>query len=395
MNIGMILDNVFPPDPRVENEAFTLINNGHTVYLFSLDYTHNHKEQEVINGIKVHRKRLPKHLYRFSALAYSFPYYHISLQRGIYKFIKNNDIEALHIHDIQAARSVFRVNKELNLPVVLDLHENRPEIMKYYPYVTKGLGRLLINPSRWKKFEYKYIKKASKVIVVTDEAKEHYLHNIPIQPEKVTVVPNFVRPDFYTDFESDHDIISKYKDRFVIIYIGDTGLRRGLETVINSLDILIQEIPNILLLFIGKSKTDSVLHELVEINNWGNYVEFTGWQDKSLFQSYLVSSHIGICPIHRNIHHDTTYANKLFQYMAFGKPVVVSNCIAQQNLVNKYRCGLVFQDRDVKDFSDKILTLYKDKDYYKELSENSLKAVKTSLNWEISGKGLVKLYDEL
>ena len=53
MNIGMILDNAFPPDPRVENEAFTLINNGHAIYLFCLDYSHEQKEHEVINGINI------------------------------------------------------------------------------------------------------------------------------------------------------------------------------------------------------------------------------------------------------------------------------------------------------------------------------------------------------
>ncbi len=395
MNIGMILDNVFPPDPRVENEAFTLIQNGHTVNLFSIDYSHNQKEYEVINGIKVHRKRLPKHLYRFSALAYSFPYYHISLQKGIYDFIIENGIQALHVHDIQVARSVFNVNKKLNLPLVLDLHENRPEIMKYYPYVKKGPGKLLISTSRWKKFEYKYIQKANNVIVVTDEAKEHYIKNISIRSDKVYVVQNSVRPDFYTYYETDKSIVSRYKGRYVILYIGDTGLRRGPETAINSLSALIPEIPNILLLFIGKSKTDKVLKDHVIRNNWENYVEFAGWQDKSLFQSYLLASHIGICPLHRNIHHDTTYANKLFQYMAFGKPVVVSNCTAQQNLVNKYRCGLVFKDRDVEDFSDKILILYKDKKLYKELSINSVRAIETSLNWEITGNELVKLYEEL
>ena len=38
MKIGMILDDVFPPDPRVENEAITLINSGHEVFLFCLTY---------------------------------------------------------------------------------------------------------------------------------------------------------------------------------------------------------------------------------------------------------------------------------------------------------------------------------------------------------------------
>ena len=30
----MILDAVFPPDPRVENEAVSLVKAGHEVFLF-------------------------------------------------------------------------------------------------------------------------------------------------------------------------------------------------------------------------------------------------------------------------------------------------------------------------------------------------------------------------
>lgn len=81
--------------------------------------------------------------------------------------------------------------------------------------------------------------------------------------------------------------------------------------------------------------------------------------------------------------------------MAFGKPVIVSDCIAQQELVNKYKCGLVFRDSDVKDFADKILALYKDQTLYNRLSVNSIKAVDRSLNWDIAGNILMKLYNDL
>ena len=38
MKIGMILDQEFPPDPRVQNEAISLIKAGHEVFLFCLHY---------------------------------------------------------------------------------------------------------------------------------------------------------------------------------------------------------------------------------------------------------------------------------------------------------------------------------------------------------------------
>ena len=49
MKIGMILDAEFPPDPRVENEAVSLVKNGHEVFLFCLQYGQQ-KPSEVINA---------------------------------------------------------------------------------------------------------------------------------------------------------------------------------------------------------------------------------------------------------------------------------------------------------------------------------------------------------
>ena len=94
-----------------------------------------------------------------SALAYTIPYYHFYLKKSLSKFVAKNEIQVLHVHDIQVARSVFNVNKKFNLPIVLDLHENRTEIMKYYAHVKSLLGKLLIYPSIWKKMNINTLKK--------------------------------------------------------------------------------------------------------------------------------------------------------------------------------------------------------------------------------------------
>ena len=388
----MILDGSFPPDPRVENEAMCLIEKGIKVHLFCLDYTRKKKVNENINGIQVYRLKLPRLVYSLSALAYTLPLYHFLLSLRLYSFIKINKIDRLHIHDIQVARSVFWINRLFRLKIVLDLHENRPEIMKYYYHVNTRLGKLLISPSRWKKFEFRYIRKADSVITVTQEAADYYVKNTLESSNKFCVVPNTVRKSFYLNFTQKEDIFSSLKNSFTLLYLGDTGLRRGLMTVFKSLNFLIPVIPNIKIVVVGKSKEDYILKNFVVKNNYQKYVIFKGWQDFNLFQSYILASNIGICPIHKNLHHDTTYANKIFQYMALGRPIVVSNCTSQQNLVEKYKCGLVFSDRNQKDFADKILALYKDKNFYKDLSLNALTAVRENLNWETTSKNLLKLY---
>ena len=128
MKIGMILDAPFPTDPRVSNEASALINAGHEVFLFCISFKKDLKRNDILNSIKVKRYYCSKLLYKFSALAYTFPFYKYLMSRKISHFIKENEIEHLHIHDIQIASSVFHANKT-NIPTTLDLHENRPEIM--------------------------------------------------------------------------------------------------------------------------------------------------------------------------------------------------------------------------------------------------------------------------
>ncbi|MGB5462356.1 MAG: glycosyltransferase, partial [Aureibaculum sp.] len=146
MRIGMILDKTFPPDPRVENEAVSLVENGFEVFLFCLKYGSQQAASEEINGIKV--KRYPSNNldYKLSALAYTFPFYSRIMSKKIRSFLLSNKIDIIHIHDIRIAGAVFRSNKGLNLPVILDLHDNMPEIMKEYPHVQKFPGKFLISP---------------------------------------------------------------------------------------------------------------------------------------------------------------------------------------------------------------------------------------------------------
>ena len=59
MRIGMILDKTFPPDPRVANEAVSLIEKGHEVFLFCLKYN-DEPEIEIIKGIQVRRYKSNK-----------------------------------------------------------------------------------------------------------------------------------------------------------------------------------------------------------------------------------------------------------------------------------------------------------------------------------------------
>ncbi|WP_047789659.1 glycosyltransferase family 4 protein [Tenacibaculum mesophilum] len=390
MKIGMVLDKTFPPDPRVHNEAIELIKSGHEVFLFCLTYG-NEPTSELVGKIKVKRYESNKLEYKLSALAYTLPLYSLSLKKKIIHFLNKYEIEAIHIHDMVVAEAVMLANKKKQLPVVLDLHENRPEIMRFYPHLKKFPQNILISTNKWKQKEEELIKKASKVIVVTQEAKEEVYKRTKIKSDKVIVVPNTVRKSFFE--KQDNFEESSKRDTFNLLYIGDTGERRGVATAIKSLPALKKEIENIRLVIVGSLNTK--LKKLSEELKVEEQVCFEGWQEETTFPKYIKQSNVCLSPLHRNLHHDTTHANKLFQYMSLRKPLLVSDATAQKNIVEKVNAGLIHEAKNVEDFTDKVLRLYKDELLRKELGKNGEAFIRNEFTWDKTSKELINLYNSL
>lgn len=387
----MILDKTFPPDPRVENEAVSLIENDHEVFLFCLKYG-DEKESEVIKGIQVKRYQSSKLIYKLSALAYTIPEYTLIMVKKINHFLAKNNIEVIHIHDMQIASAALKAAKKLKLKTVLDLHENRPEIMKFYPHLQKIPGKYLISAKRWKKKEEKFVKKASKVIVVTQEAKQELILRTKKPQKHFVVVPNTVHKAYYSAANFQQEIIETYKNNFVLLYVGDTGLRRGLQTAIESVGILKDKIPHIKLVIVGSNSSDDVLKEHVKDLGIQDFVDFEGWKNESLFPSYIKASTICISPLYRNLHHDTTYANKLFQYMSFSKPLLVSDATSQKNIVERAQSGLIHVAGNFIDFTEKVLELYEVEVLRSVLGKNGKLFIENEFYWEKTSEKLIEMY---
>ena len=129
--------------------------------------------------------------------------------------------------------------------------------------------------------------------------------------------------------------------------------------------------------------------------NLEEFVDFEGWQDVRLFPSYIQSSAICISPLDRNAQHDVAYANKLFQYMSFGKPVLVSDAIAQMKLIKRIDSGLIHREKDPQNLAEKILHLYENPDLCFELGTNGKRFIENEFHWEKTSKKLINLYANL
>lgn len=393
MRIGMILDQRFPPDIRVENEAVSLLNGGYEVFIFC--YTYSEKTEKV-NYRNIELRRISTSRYwvkKMRGLVNVVPAYEIYLNKKIIRFVEENEINVLHVHDLYLLGICLKVRDKLKIPIVSDLHENYVEGLQYYDFANKFPGKLLININNWKKKERKWLEQVDKIIVVVEEAVDR-LRKIGIAQDKISTVPNYLN---FADFDRNEikaDILEKFQKNFLISYIGAFDHHRGINILIKAFAEFLEHYTSARLLLVGHGKIYNQLNRLAESLNIKSYVTFMGYQPGDTISSYIEASHLGVIPHLRTGHTNATLPHKLFQYMYKEKPVIVSDCDPLRRIVNEAGCGKVYDNQDPSSLAAALLWCYQNREELTILGRKGRDSVLRKYNWTMAEKNLLSVYEK-
>lgn len=392
----MVVDNDFVGDARVKNESKILISKGYVVKVicFSFGNTPNY---EVIDGISIYRyninKKLKNILFGISNL---IPIYHFLWYYIIKKFIKDHNISVVHAHDLYMARSAGMASKKLGIPMIIDLHENYPEAIKNYKWANTFPKSLFARPNHWKKLEAKYLAYAKYIVTTTNVFAKILSKRYNINFDKFMVYPNVPDLNEMDNYPIDKNILPT-ENRFYIFYFGGISERRGIYTCIDAIKILKDSYPNIYLLLVGP--VDGVeskkFNEEISNPEVNSRIIFKNWISISQFPSYVNASDVCVSPIFRSVQHETTIANKVFQYLAFAKPIIVSDCAPQIDIIEEANCGLVFESKNANDLAQKIIELYNNKELRIEMGERGKQLILNKYNTQSYGELFYSNYEKI
>jgi glycosyltransferase involved in cell wall biosynthesis len=395
MKIGIVVDNELNNDIRVLREIGILKEQGFEIFVLCFGFVTTYKDP--VEQIHITRINIPKKVkdilfFMFNAI----PLYEWFWAAKIKKFIIQNDVEYLHVHDLYMSRAAYKGIRKTNLkiPLILDLHENYPYTVRTYNWTKGFLRRLVSRPDEWEKKEKKYIEYADRIIVLSSEYKDLLLRRYPDLPEHVfTVLPNV--PDLsQLPLQKIIPVESPFKQDFpVILYYGVIAERRGVFDSIEVFMNLVKENYKINFLFIGPVDKKDKTHFLKLINQelLAGKIYYIPWIVSNELPSYLHITDICIAPFHKNPQHESGVANKIYEYMLGGKPLIVSDCMPQQNLVEKNNCGLVF--RNMTEFRDAVIKLINDRELRSALGKNGMDAILREHNMAKVKENLISLYN--
>lgn len=179
----------------------------------------------------------------------------------------------------------------------------------------------------------------------------------------------------------------------VVVYVGGITLERGASEMIEAVG-KVPHWPNVRLQLAGNFTPAAVEARLRALPAWRN-VDFLGWQTREGVAELLARARVGLVLLHPRRAYQESYPIKLFEYMAAGLPVVVSDFPLWREIVTDAECGLVVNPLDADAIATAIAWLLDHPDEAAAMGERGHRAVVTRYNWGKEAEKLVNLYERL
>ncbi len=296
------------------------------------------------------------------------------------KYGKPDVIMGSSAHPLTSIAGIL-MGRKFRVPAIVEVRDLWPEAIFSFGKVKMNslVGKMLSAGEKWM-----YIH--ADAIVFTKEGDVDHIremgwdteHGGRIDLKKCYYVNNGVKLDEYAqsmkrDILSDPDLES---DSFKVVY---TGTIRPVNHVGNLLDAakLLKEHKNIRFLIFGGGNQLEELKKRAENEKITN-VALKGYVDKIYIPYILSRSSVNVLNYSQSQYNWSrgNSSNKLFEYMASGKPVI-STVKMGYCILDHYQCGLSLEEDTPRALADEILKIYNmPAEVYTRMSENARKGAR-------------------
>lgn len=276
------------------------------------------------------------------------------------------------------------LSKLKRIPMVFEVRDLWPESAIDTGVLT---NKWLIKLSYW--LERKSYSSSKWINVLTPAFEDTLISQKGIPPEKISMIPNAADLDIIKPGPRDNWVREKHKlkNKFVITYVGAHGVANHLLQLLEVAKRL-KEHPEIVLMLVGDGMEKPKLIEAARASNLDN-VTFVAPVPKSQIVDYINASDVCTAVLKKCDTFKTVYPNKVFDYMAAAKPVIIGVDGAARKLVEDAGAGIFAEPENAQSFAEAAMFLKKNPKKQRAFGENGRKFVQEHFSrQELSDKYL-------
>lgn len=284
----------------------------------------------------------------------------------------------------------------IGLPAVLISKLRRKrllfEVRDVWPDVPIAMGyvsnRLLIRLLKW--FE-KWIYGNSSHIIVLSQGMYDNLRAKGISQDKMTVIENM--SILYLFDEAAKESVAGLEDKFVCIHPGTMGHVNGLDFILDVAAETLGIDDDIVYLLIGNGKMKQHLEQRVKNEQLTNVIIRDTIPKKEVVKA-IKASHIGImCVDSRYKILEDNSANKFFDFLAAGLPVLINYEGWQKEVIEDADCGS--SHLTPREMAKEIIRLKGNPEERRRMGENSRRLAETRFSDAIAKQKLLKIIRDI
>jgi len=335
MKIGFLINYFYPFLGGAESNCFylakELVKKGHEVHVFTTNQKGKQKleREETIEGIRVHRSKV---WFRYR--------YYFTLAPGLLSNIFKYNLEVLHVHSfgflyhdfIVLLKKLFSKTKLINTP-----HGPFMALPNYnlLQIIIKKIVELIENP----------LNHLYDTVIEVNPYQKRWLKEKGAK--KVDFVPNGITKNALSNAQP----INRYKDKFIISYIGRIQKYKGLDQVIKVLPKLGE---NVIFIAIGEDAGNKEsLIKLSKDLRVSNRVFFTGRIKEQEKLNLLDASKLFILPSEWE-----AFGIVILEAMARGKVIISTKTEGGRYLVKREN-GFLYPNNNLIQLEEILKTLTK------------------------------------
>ncbi|MBD0331831.1 MAG: glycosyltransferase family 4 protein [Chitinophagaceae bacterium] len=371
-------------------ELLSLKDEGYeTVHLCVSDKDDEYISEEGIKIIEVKRKKIISNLWLNRIVQ-------LLLKRkgtlnDILKKAESVSADVYHYHDLQLNSIVTQLKTLPQHPkVVYDVHELWWQVVKEQR--KKGVLYSLnstIQSLVYKRWELKHAKNCDFIIATDQHTYDYFQRCLADIPKQLIYNYSYFLPQ---------NIVQKNEKEYHFIYTGLLAEARGILEIIKATALLKKVFFGLKILLIGpfeNNHSEQRIKALIRNLQLKQNIELHTPVPFKEIQHYYSKSKIGLGLFHFTPKYSTFVPIKLFEYMAFGLPVIFSNHGPSSEIIKQANCGLLVDPLNIPEVYNAMKQLLEDADLYNTLSKNGKAAVVNKYNWENEKQKVLDVYSSL
>jgi len=409
INSLMLTESNFPLDPRVKQEAFKLVENGHRVSVIAIK-DRGQSYCETIKGVKVYR--VPKiEIFKYGKqskvanlpeirriivrlkgmIGYCFEYLYFTVACffiSLFVLLKDR-FDVIHTHNPPDTLFVLPLfYKILGKKFIYDHHDLSPELFseKYGSGKNATYNLLLC-------LEKISCKIADRIIATNESYKKIEMERCGVKAENIYVVRN--GPDLNEMKISEPIQAIRSKAKTILCYLGAINIQDGVDYLLDVLSKIVYRCDHkdVCLLIIGDGDYLFKIRQLANETALNDHIIFTGFvADRQKLNEYLSSADIFVDAASYSLLNDNSTFVKHMEYMVFEKPVV--SFALKESMFSLKNAGVFIPPNDTEKMAKAIIELIDDRQLRSKLGAIARRRVK-QLSWDKVSIPLIQAYESL